>query len=164
MICHPLFSPACALPASPHPWRCGRRCGGRSTSFPAESFLHSRCRTTGSAWCPAGEILAPCLGYRAMSWPEGLEKNSEGKTICFFFTNFIQISNITCFRLLECAPLRGKGRPTECWQRTNSTPSASFFKTGVPIRVIIPMLATTYGESVTFNENKDFLRLSNPRL
>lgn len=45
--------------------------------------------------------------------------------------------------------MRGKGRPRECWQRTKSTPWASLSSTGVPVRVMMPMLATTYGESVT---------------
>lgn len=50
-------------------------------------------------------------------------------------------------------PLSGRGRPNECWQRTNSAPSPSFSRTGLPMRVIIPMLATTYGESVTWTPN-----------
>lgn len=58
--------------------------------------------------------------------------------------------------LLLLVPLSGKGRPKECWQRTNSAPSASLFSTGVPIRVMMPMLATTYGESVTLKENATF--------
>lgn len=51
-------------------------------------------------------------------------------------------------------PLSGKGRPKECWQRTNSTPSASLFSTGVPMRVMMPILATTYGESVTWKQKE----------
>lgn len=44
-------SPACAPPASPHPGPAERRCGGQSTSCPAESCHHSRCRRRRS---PAG--------------------------------------------------------------------------------------------------------------
>lgn len=52
-------------------------------------------------------------------------------------------------------PLSGKGRPKECWQRTKSTPSASVLSTGVPMRVMMPMLATTYGESVTWKQTPE---------
>lgn len=52
-------------------------------------------------------------------------------------------------------PLSGKGRPKECWQRTKSTPSASLFSTGVPMRVMMPMLATTYAESVTWKRTQE---------
>lgn len=62
-----LVSPTYAQPASPHPWRCERQCGGQSTSSQGESFLHNRCQRTESAWCPAGEILGLCLGYKAKS-------------------------------------------------------------------------------------------------
>lgn len=62
--------------------------------------------------------------------------------------------------LVKCPPLRGKGRPKECWQRTKSTPSASLFSTGAPVRVMMPMLATTYGESVTW---KDTRKVRHPR-
>lgn len=61
----------------------------------------------------------------------------------------------------KCPPLRGKGRPKECWQRTKSTPSASLFSTGAPMRVMMPILATTYGESVTW---KDTRKVRHPRL
>ena len=72
---------------------------------------------------------------------------------------FIQNTKTTCFRLFKFVPLSGKGRPKECWQRTKSTPSASLFRTGVPMRVMIPILATTYGESVTLKEIKVFITL-----
>lgn len=44
--------------------------------------------------------------------------------------------------------LSGRGQPTEWRQRTNS-PFPSSFKTAFPMRVMIRMLATTYGESVS---------------
>lgn len=45
-------SPAYAPPASPHPGPAERRCGGQSTSCPARSCRHSRCRRRRS---PAGQ-------------------------------------------------------------------------------------------------------------
>lgn len=45
-------SPACALPASPHLGPTERRCAGQSTSCPAGSCHHSRCRRRRS---PAGQ-------------------------------------------------------------------------------------------------------------
>lgn len=44
--------------------------------------------------------------------------------------------------------LRGSGQPTECRHLTNS-PFPSAFSTALPTRVMILMLATTYGESVS---------------
>lgn len=48
----PRPSPACAPPASPHLWPGERRCAGQSTSCPARSCHHSRCRRRRS---PAGQ-------------------------------------------------------------------------------------------------------------
>src|SRR2546422_913405 len=41
------------------------------------------------------------------------------------------------------------GAPTECMQGMNTPSPASFLSTASPMRVMIRMLTTTYGESVT---------------
>lgn len=84
------------------------------------------------------------------------------KTLCcineikysFWFANQPETSNLL---------FSGKGHPTE-WRHFTNSPFPRASRTDIPIRVIILMLATTYGESVSSIPNLDKGESSGPML
>lgn len=182
MRVHP---PAYVQPASLHLWQCGRQYGAQNTSSPAGNSHRNHFRRTGSVCYPEGGRSAPCLDCRATDLSTELKKNIRNKSNKYVVLlklrcldhkylpqTPLMYPDLCCRRLIclpsgqnYCSvPLSGRGRPNECWQRTNSAPSDSFSRTGVPMRVIIPMLATTYGESVNWTPNFAREELTGPML
>lgn len=100
------------------------------------------------------ETISRLSGTWAMSVFSGLQgheftRGAVQKTLRDRFSYCICIlqSEIS-YTVKPFLPFRGSGCPKECKHFTKS-PSPSASKTGVPIRVMIRILATTYGESVS---------------
>jgi hypothetical protein len=63
--------------------------------------------------------------------------------------------------MTSCWP-GSSGAPTECKQRTKSAPSPMRSRTSAPIRVMMRIEQTTYGESVSSTPNMGCCAVSGP--